>query len=406
MRGTARLRIGHRATVPAAAITVCKRRRTGIEPAKPSYSASPVLKTGRATRHPYASTGRRVPSVEQVTVAPPVRLTQYAHGGGCACKIPPGELEEIVRGLTGDAGPELLVGTDTGDDAAVVQLDARTAVVSTADFFTPVVDDPYDWGRIAAANALSDVYAMGGRPLVAVNLVGWPRDVLPVELLREVLRGGRDVARAAACHVGGGHSIDDPEPKYGMAVTGIADPARLLRNDAARPGLPISLTKPLGVGVLNNRHKSTGEVFPEAIASMVALNADAATAALAAGVSAATDVTGFGLLGHLFKLARASGVSAVIDSAAVPYLTGAREAVRDGYVSGGTRRNLDWVRPHLHAGVAERRSCCCSPTRRPAADCSWSARSRARRSWARPLRPVSPRSRFGDQRSTQGRAIP
>jgi selenide, water dikinase len=281
------------------------------------------------------------------------RLTQYAHGGGCACKIPPGELEEIVRGLTGDSGPDLLVGLDDGDDAAVVRLDERTAVVSTADFFTPVVDDAYDWGRIAAANALSDVYAMGGRPLMAVNLVGWPRDVLPGELLTEVLRGGMDVGRAAGCHVAGGHSIDDPEPKYGMAVTGVADPARLLRNDAAVAGMPISLTKPLGVGMLNNRHKSTGEVFPQAVASMVALNAQAAQDALAAGVVAATDVTGFGLLGHLFKMARASGVTAVVDAAAVPYLDGAREALRDGFVSGGTRRNLDWVRPHLAADVGE-----------------------------------------------------
>ena len=281
------------------------------------------------------------------------RLTQYAHGGGCACKIPPGELEEIVRGLTGDSGPDLLVGLDDGDDAAVVRLDERTAVVSTADFFTPVVDDAYDWGRIAAANALSDVYAMGGRPLMAVNLVGWPRDVLPGELLTEVLRGGMDVARGAGCHVAGGHSIDDPEPKYGMAVTGVADPARLLRNDAAVAGMPISLTKPLGVGMLNNRHKSTGEVFPQAVASMVALNAQASLDALAAGVVAATDVTGFGLLGHLFKMARASGVTAVVDAAAVPYLDGAREALRDGFVSGGTRRNLDWVRPHLAADVDE-----------------------------------------------------
>jgi selenide, water dikinase len=288
-----------------------------------------------------------------VTIAPAVRLTQYAHGGGCACKIPPGELEEIVRGLTGASAPELLVGADTGDDAAVVQIDAHTALVSTADFFTPVVDDAYDWGRIAAANALSDVYAMGGRPIVAVNLVGWPRDVLPTELLREVLRGGQEVANSAGCHVGGGHSIDDPEPKYGMAVTGVVDPTRLLRNDAARPGLPLSLTKPLGVGVLNNRHKSTGEVFPEAIASMVELNGPAAAAALAAGAVAATDVTGFGLLGHLYKLARASGVSAVIDTAAVPYLAGARAAARDGFISGGTRRNLDWVRPHLQAEVSE-----------------------------------------------------
>ena len=281
------------------------------------------------------------------------RLTSYAHGGGCACKIPPGELEEIVRGLLGVASPELLVGLDDGDDAAVVLIDERTAIVATADFFTPVVDDAYDWGRIAAANALSDVYAMGGRPVVAVNLVGWPRDVLPKSLLGEVLQGGLDVAREAGCHVGGGHSIDDPEPKYGMAVTGIADPNRLLRNDSAAAGVPISLTKPLGVGVLNNRHKSTGEVFPQAIATMVALNRAASEAALAAGIRAATDVTGFGLLGHLFKMARASGVTAVIDAAAVPYLDGARDALHDGYVSGGTRRNLEWVAPHLATHVCQ-----------------------------------------------------
>jgi selenide,water dikinase len=281
------------------------------------------------------------------------RLTQYASGGGCACKIPPGELEDVVRRLAGDAGPDLLVGLDDGDDAAVVRIDDGMAVVATADFFTPVVDDPYDWGRIAAANALSDVYAMGGRPVVAVNLVGWPRDKLPVDLLGEVLRGGADVARSAGCFVAGGHSIDDPEPKYGMAVTGIADPARLLRNDAAAPGLPLTLTKPLGVGVLNNRHKATGEVFTHAISSMVALNRDASSQALAAGVVAATDVTGFGLLGHLFKMMRASGTTGLVDAAAVPYLDGAREALRDGYVSGGTRRNLDWVRPALSASVDE-----------------------------------------------------
>ncbi|AEV86637.1 segregation protein A [Actinoplanes sp. SE50] len=286
-----------------------------------------------------------------------VRLTQYAHGGGCACKIPPGELEQIVAGLTGpdqQAGGDLLVGLDDGDDAAVVRIAAGTAVVATADFFTPVVDDAYDWGRIAAANALSDVYAMGGRPVVAVNLLGWPRDVLPLELVTEVLRGGLDVARQAGCHVAGGHSVDDPEPKYGMAVTGVADPDRLMRNDAGRPGIPLTLTKPLGVGVLNSRHKQTGEVFPQAVAAMTTLNRAASEAALAAGVVCATDVTGFGLLGHLHKLARASGVTARIDPAAVPYLDGAREALAGGFVSGGTRRNLDWVRPHADtAGVSE-----------------------------------------------------
>ena len=281
------------------------------------------------------------------------RLTSYASGGGCACKIPPGELEEVVRGLTGHDAAGVLVGLDDGDDAAVVLVDERTAVVATADFFTPVVDDAYDWGRIAAANALSDVYAMGGRPVVAVNLVGWPRAVLPMELLAEVLRGGLDIAREAACHVGGGHSIDDPEPKYGMAVTGIADPNHLLRNDSAAAGVPISLTKPLGIGVLNNRHKITSEVFPEAIATMVALNRDASLAALAAGITAATDVTGFGLLGHLFKMARASGVSAVIDAAAVPYLDGARRSLAEGFISGGSRRNLEWVQPHLSSTVSD-----------------------------------------------------
>jgi selenide, water dikinase len=284
----------------------------------------------------------------------PVRLTQLAHGGGCACKIPPGELEDVVAGLrTGTPSDDLLVGLDDGDDAAVVRLDGGRAVVVTADFFPPVVDDAYDWGRIAAANALSDVYAMGGEPLVAVNLLGWPRDVLPMELAAEVLRGGLDVATAGGCHVAGGHSVDDPEPKYGMAVTGIADPERLLRNDAGVPGTPLTLTKPLGIGVLNSRHKATGEVFEQAVAAMTTLNRDASRSALSAGATCATDVTGFGLLGHLLKLARASGVTAVVDAAAVPYLDGAPAALRDGYVSGGTRRNLDWVRPHLAASVDE-----------------------------------------------------
>ena len=285
------------------------------------------------------------------------RLTQYAHGGGCACKIPPGELEEVVRGLQQltPVNPlgELLVGLDDGDDAAAVRIEGGTALIATTDFFTPVVDDPYDWGRIAATNALSDVYAMGGRPVVAVNLLGWPRDVLPFELAAETLRGGMDVCVQAGCHLAGGHSVDDPEPKYGLAVTGIADPDRLLRNDAGVAGVPLSLTKPLGIGVLNSRHKNTGERFEHAIETMTTLNAEASQAALDAGVRCATDVTGFGLLGHLHKLARASGVTAVLDAAAVPYLDGAREALRDGYVSGGTRRNLDWVRPHIELSVSE-----------------------------------------------------
>jgi selenide, water dikinase len=281
-----------------------------------------------------------------------VRLTQYARGGGCACKIPPGELEETVAMLLPDGpGSDLMVGVEHGDDGAVVRVSPTMAIVVTADFFTPVVDDAYTFGRIAATNALSDIYAMGGEPLVALNLLGWPRETLPTELAAEVLRGGLDVGRKAHCHVAGGHSIDDPEPKYGMAVTGTADPDRLLQIDAGRPGLPLSLTKPIGTGVLNSWHKATGEVSEAAIDVMTTLNADASRLALAAGISCATDVTGFGLLGHLFKMARASGVSAVIDHAAVPLIEGTRAAARAGYMPGGTRRNLEWVLPHTDTGA-------------------------------------------------------
>jgi selenide,water dikinase len=248
--------------------------------------------------------------------------------------------------LAGAYGP-LLVGLDSGDDAAVVaNPDGGPAYVLTTDFFTPVVDDAFDWGRIAAANALSDVYAMGGRPVLAVNLLGWPRDVLPTELAAEVLRGGLAVATEAGCHLAGGHSVDDPEPKYGLAVMGVVEPDRMLRNDAGQAGQPLTLSKDLGIGVLNTRHKATGERFEQAVAAMTTLNRDAAEAAVELGFRCGTDITGFGLLGHLLKLARASNLTAVVDAAAVTYLDGARQAVRDGYVSGGTRRNLDWVRPH------------------------------------------------------------
>jgi len=286
-----------------------------------------------------------------MTTRQPLRLTQYAHGGGCACKIPPGELEEAVARLIPDSRPdEVLIGVEHGDDAAVVRIAQGRAIVATADFFTPVVDDPYTFGRIAAANALSDVYAVGGEPLVAVNLLGWPMDVLSADLAAEVLGGGLEVARQAGCHVAGGHSIDDPEPKYGMAVTGLADPDRLLRIDAGQPGLPLSLSKPIGTGILNAMHKATGEVSQAAIEVMTTLNAAASRAALDADVRCATDVTGFGLLGHAFKLARASGVTAVIDSAAVPLIEGVRRAQRAGYLPGGSRRNLAWVAPHADFG--------------------------------------------------------
>lgn len=287
------------------------------------------------------------------TTAP--RLTTTASGGGCACKIPPGELEEAVAKLSGQHYDHVIVGIEDGDDAAAVRLDGDTAILSTADFFTPVVDSAYDWGRIAAANAISDIYAMGGSPIVAINLMGWPRGVLSSELMSEVLAGGLAIGKQAGCPVIGGHTVDDPEPKYGMAVTGIAKIDQLMRNDAAQAGLPLTLTKPIGLGLLNNRHKATGEVFEEAITTMTTLNKAAAEQAVAAGIKAATDVTGFGLLGHLYKMMRASGTGAVINRNAVPLVDGAAEALRDGYVSGGTRRNLDWVVPHVEAasGITE-----------------------------------------------------
>jgi len=213
------------------------------------------------------------------------------------------------------------------------------------------VDDAYTFGLIAATNALSDIYAMGGQPLVALNLLGWPRDKLPAELAAEVLRGGMDVGHAAHCHVAGGHSIDDPEPKYGMAVTGTADPATLLRIDTGQPGVPLSLTKPIGTGVLNAWHKATGEISAAAVEVMTTLNAGASQLALAAGIRCATDVTGFGLLGHLFKLARASEVTAIVDHAAVPLIEGTRTAAQAGHMPGGSRRNLDWVLPHTDTGA-------------------------------------------------------
>ncbi len=282
-----------------------------------------------------------------------ITLTSFAAGGGCACKIPPGELESAVAGLVGTADPNVLVGLDDGDDAAAVRIPNGLAVISTADFFTPMLNDPYDWGRVAAANALSDVYAMGGTPITAINLVGWPREKLGLDVLREVLRGGMDVASEAGISITGGHSITAPEPTYGLAATGIVHPDKIMRNDAAEAGLPITLTKPIGVGILNNKHKATGEVSQAAVDSMTTLNRDAAAAAVAAGVRAATDVTGFGLLGHLYKMCRASGIGAELDFSAVPAVDGAKEALAEGFIPGGSRRNLDWVRPHLDSDLSE-----------------------------------------------------
>ena len=239
--------------------------------------------------------------------------------------------------------PRILVDAATRDDAAVFRLSADRAIVATVDFFTPIVDDPYDFGRIAAANAFSDIYAMGATPLFALNLVGWPRETLPYDLLGEVLRGGADVAREAGAFLLGGHSIDDPEPKYGMAVIGEVHPDRIVRNTGARPGDTLVLTKPIGTGALTTALKrdflSEAELAP-AVAVMTTLNAAAARAMLAVGVHAATDVTGFGLLGHLSSLLEASGVAGEITAPAVPLLPRARDAATRGAIPGGSQRNL------------------------------------------------------------------
>jgi len=248
----------------------------------------------------------------------------------------------------GAAAGDLLVGAAEGDDAAAFRLDDERALVFTTDFFTPIVDDPGDWGRIAAANALSDVYAMGGRPILALNLTAWPGDTLPLSVLADVLRGGAAVAAAAGCLVVGGHTIDDPEPKYGMAVVGLASPTRLFTIDAARPGDTLVLTKAIGTGVVATAHKrgaASGEALAAAVASMTALNAAASEAALGCGVVAATDVTGFSLLGHLHRMLRASDCSAVLAAGSVPLLPGALELTSAGYVSGGTRNNMAYLEP-------------------------------------------------------------
>ncbi len=242
------------------------------------------------------------------------------------------------------------MGALTGDDAAVWRLSADRALVVTADFITPVVDDARDWGRVAAANAVSDVYAMGGTPLLALNLVCWNTDELSNDLLGDVLLGGHDIANDCGFIIAGGHTVDDPEPKYGMAVIGEVHPDRMLTNAGLLPGQVLLLTKPLGIGVITTALKQgvVGDAPVEtAVASMVQTNAVAARVAVAAGASGATDVTGFGLLGHAGRMAEESGVDLTIDVSRVPIIAGARDLAAEGIVPGGTGRNLSWVAQHL-----------------------------------------------------------
>ncbi|RIK99577.1 MAG: selenide, water dikinase SelD [Proteobacteria bacterium] len=275
--------------------------------------------------------------------APLVRLTSLAHGGGCGCKLAPSVLQELLANQPA-AGPyrQLLVGADTGDDAAVWQIDDKTCIVATTDFFMPVVDDPFDFGRIAATNAISDVYAMGARPIMALAILGMPLDKIPVETVREILRGGASVCADAGFPIGGGHSIDAPEPIYGLAVIGICRPDEVRRNADAKPGDALILTKALGVGIYSaalKRGELDGDGYAEMVASTTQLNRVGAELSADPAVHAVTDVTGFGLFGHAYEMARESGLSLVIDAAEVPLFTHAAAFAQNGFVTGASKRN-------------------------------------------------------------------
>ncbi|BAL24528.1 selenide, water dikinase SelD [Azoarcus sp. KH32C] len=272
-----------------------------------------------------------------------IRLTQFSHGGGCGCKIAPSVLSKLLaHAPAGIVPPELLVGTETADDAAVYRLNEHQAIVATTDFFTPIVDDPFDFGRIAATNALSDVYAMGGRPIMALALVGMPIDKLPPEVIGRILEGGASVCRDAGIPIAGGHSIDVLEPIYGLVGLGVVDPAQVKTNAGAQAGDVLILTKPLGVGILSAGLKK-GVLAPEGYAEMLRwttlLNRVGASLAGMNGVHAVTDVTGFGLAGHLLEICRGSRLGAQVSFDALPKIDTAVQLVRDGIATGASTRN-------------------------------------------------------------------
>jgi len=275
----------------------------------------------------------------------PIRLTQYSHGAGCGCKISPQVLEVILAGSGAqNLDPKLWVGNTSRDDAAVYAIDEERGVVSTTDFFMPIVDDPYDFGRIAATNAISDIYAMGGDPLMAIAILGWPVNLLAPEIAREVIRGGRAVCDAAGIPLAGGHSIDAPEPIFGLAVTGLVEKRFMKRNDTATVGCKLYLTKPLGIGILTTAEKKgllRAEDQGVARDMMCTLNKPGSRFGKLAGVTAMTDVTGFGLLGHLVEMADGSQLTARLDYAAVPRLSSVDFYIEQGCVPGGTLRNFD-----------------------------------------------------------------
>ena len=271
------------------------------------------------------------------------RLTSLSHGGGCGCKIAPGVLSDILRGTTAlPVPPELLVGIETADDAAVYRLNDEQALIATTDFFMPIVDDPFDFGRIAATNAISDVYAMGGTPIMALALVGMPINVLSTATIGRILEGGASVCKAAGIPIAGGHTIDSVEPIYGLVALGLVHPGRIKRNASAKPGDVLVLGKPLGVGVLSAALKKNA-LPPEGYAQMIdtttRLNTPGPALAALPGVHALTDVTGFALAGHALEMARGSGCTVEIDWANVPLLSGVRELAAQGMVTGASGRN-------------------------------------------------------------------
>lgn len=272
-----------------------------------------------------------------------LRLTSFSHGGGCGCKIAPGVLSEILRQRAGGLlPPQLLVGIETADDAAVYQLNDEQALIATTDFFMPIVDDPFDFGRIAATNAISDVYAMGGRPIMALALVAMPVNQLPLEVIGQVLRGGESVCQAAGIPIAGGHTIDSVEPIYGLVVMGLVHPSKVRRNAAAQAGDVLVLGKPLGVGVLSaalKKGKLDAAGYARLIDTTTRLNTPGIALADLPGVHALTDVTGFGLAGHALEMARGAGLTAVIDWARVPLLPGIESMAADGFVTGASGRN-------------------------------------------------------------------
>jgi selenide,water dikinase len=275
----------------------------------------------------------------------PLRLTEFSHGGGCGCKIAPGLLQEILaKASLGPSvlPPALIVGVETADDAAVYRINDRQAIVATTDFFMPIVDDPRDFGAIAATNAISDVYAMGGTPLVALALVGMPVNKLPVDTIRRVLEGGEDVCAKAGIPIAGGHTIDSVEPIYGLVAIGLVDPAHLKRNAGARPGDRLVLGKPLGVGIFSaalRKGKLDAAGYAAMIESTTKLNTPGIALGAMDGVHALTDVTGFGLAGHLLEICRASSAGAVVEATRLPLLPGVEALARAGHVTGATARN-------------------------------------------------------------------